>query len=263
MFDEPTEDPSERSFDPTARAKEKSDEFRMHAELAAVFEAHRKFDAEIRTDLDAQVAREIQRGMGKLEKQKTPESPILPEGQVAADAASLLMMPVTREGLSTNDYHVHRRPGEVMMARWLAGEEVETFYGRFQAHFDAALEGFREEERQAQQWKQDPQTLAFLDAMDLIDLKVADAYLRDPIRKLNLTVVSTQSADEMNIQYLCDYIMGVPAAEVVGEASAPPDEGATERELAWFFKLFSLRGIADGMERMCFFAFLQRSEEEF
>ena len=38
MFEEPNERPPERPIDPTARAKEKADEFRMHAELAAVFE---------------------------------------------------------------------------------------------------------------------------------------------------------------------------------------------------------------------------------
>src|SRR4051812_8543991 len=123
MFDEPTEDPSERTFDPAARAKEKSDEFRTHAELAAVFEAHRKFDAQIRTDLAAETARDVQRGMGKLAKAKPPESPVLPEGS-AADASALLMMPVANEALTTNDYHVHRRPGEAMIVRWLAGEEV-------------------------------------------------------------------------------------------------------------------------------------------
>jgi hypothetical protein len=48
---------------------------------------------------------------------------------------------------------------------------------------------------------------------------------------------------------------------VVGEASAPPMDGATEQDLAWFFKLFSLRGVREGVEEMCFFAYLQKTEE--
>ena len=260
MFDEPNESPAERSVNPAERAREKSDEFRMHAELAAVFEGRRKFDAELLPGLDAEVARDVQRGVGRLEKAKSADSPVLPE-QSAGDAAALLDLPSAR-GLSTNDYHVHRRPGEVMIVRWLAGEQVETFYGRLQAHFDAALEGCREDERQAHEWKQDPEAKAYLAALDAIEVRMADRYLRDVIRKHNLFVLSTQAADEINIAYLCDYVMGVPAAEVVGAASAPPDE-PTERDLAWFFKLFSLRGMKDGTERMCFFTYLQKSDDSF
>jgi hypothetical protein len=54
--------------------------------------------------------------------------------------------------------------------------------------------------------------------------------------------------------------MGVEAAEVVGATSAPPD-APTERDRAWFFKLFSLRGLHEGIEQMCFFAYLQKSED--
>jgi len=232
----------------------------MHAELAAVFEGHRKFDADILAGLDGQLAREIQRTVGRLEKSKSADSPVLPEVS-GAEAASLLDIAKTRS-LSTNDYHIHRRPGEVMIVRWLAGDQVETFYERIQAHFDAALSGYRQEERQSQEWKQDPQTLAYLAALDAVEIKMADRYLRDAIRKHNLFVLSTQSADEINIAYLCDYVMGVAAAEVVGSASAPPDE-PTERDLAWFFKLFSLRGIIDRIERMCFFTYLQKSDDAF
>jgi hypothetical protein len=71
MFDEPQEDPAERSIDPAAQAKDKSDEFRMHAELCAVFEGPRKFDAVLRPDLDADLARDVQRTMGRLEKAKS------------------------------------------------------------------------------------------------------------------------------------------------------------------------------------------------
>jgi hypothetical protein len=260
MFDDPHEDPSENPLDPGDRAKEKSDEFRMHAELAAVFEGPRKFDAQLLPGLDPEIARQIQRGMGKLEKAKSPDSPILPP-TLAADASELLNLPQTR-GLTTNDYHIHRRPGEVMIARWLAGAEVETFYERIQAHFDAAMTAFREDERTSLAWKQDPKTLAYLAALDSLEVKMPERYLREFIRQHDLFVLSTQTADEINIAYLSDHIMGRSAAEIVGRTSAPP-EGPSEQELAWFFKLFSLRGIGDGVERMCFFAYLQKSDDGF
>lgn len=258
MFEEPSETPAELPADPAQRAREKSDEFRMHAELAAVFEGPRKFDAQILSGLDANLAREIQRMMGRLEKAKSPESPILPP-QVTGDAAGLLSFAKSHD-LPTNDYHVSRRPGEVVIVRWLEADQVATFYERIQAHFDAALNAYREEERQAHEWKQNPQTLAYLAALDAVEVSMAERYLRDEIRKHKLFVLSTQTADEINIAYLCDYVMGVSAAEVVGEASAPPDE-PTERDLAWFFKLFSLRGVDEGVERMCFFTYLQKSDE--
>jgi hypothetical protein len=260
MFDEPTEEPKERGFDPKERAREKADEFRMHAELAAVFEGQRKFDAEIRSDLDATLAREVQKSIARLERAKSPEHPVLPETSMA-EATDVLKFAEAHD-LSPNDYHVYHRPGECMIIRWIAGDLVDAFYERLQAHFDAGLTAYREEERHAQQWKQDPKTLAFLDALDALELKMPDRYLRDPIRQHNLFVLSTQAADEMNIAYLCDYVMGVPAAEVVGSSSAPPEE-PTERDLAWFFKLFSLRGVVDGIERMCFFTFLQKTDDTF
>jgi hypothetical protein len=258
MFNEPDEDPAEPASKPADRAREKSDEFRMHAELAAVFEGPRKFDAQLRTGFDAKLARDIQGKIRTLERSKLPDIPVLPEPSVA-EAAALLNLPKTR-GLSTNDYHIHRRPGETMIVRWLAGDQVETYYGRIQAHFDAALDGYREDERQSHEWKQDPQMLAYLTALDALNVKMADRYLRDVIRQHNCFVLSTQTADEMNIAYLCDTIMGVSADQIVGKASAPPD-APTERDLAWFFKLFSLRGIDEGIERMCFFIYLQKSDE--
>jgi hypothetical protein len=260
MFNEPNEDPAEPTSDPATRAKEKSDEFRTHAELAAVFEANRKFDAQILPDLNPDIAREIQRTIAKLDKAKTLESPVIPESALP-DAAKLLNFPKTHS-VSTNDYHIHRRPGETMIVRFLIGDQVETFYERFQAHFDAALTGYREEEHQQQEWKKDPQTLAYLAALDALDVKLAERYLRPLIKQHKIFVLSAQSADEMNIAYLCDYIMGVPAAEIVGPKSAPPDE-ATEGDLAWFFKLFSLRGMVEGVEAMCFFTYLQKSDDMF
>jgi hypothetical protein len=269
MFDEPDEPPAERPSDPLLAAKEKFDEFRIHAELAAVFEGTRKFDAEIIPTLGADLAREIQRTMAKLEKSKTPELPFLEE-EVNDQAAALLDFPATKK-LSTNDYHIHRRPGEVMIARWLHADEVDKFYERFQAHFDAALNQYREEERQQQGWKQDEATLKYLEALDNINVKMSDRYLRPLIRDIEklskgevarVFILSTQTADEIDILYLADYLMSVPPEQIVGQTSAPPEDGPTEQDRAWFFKLFALRGLHEGVERMCFFAFMQKTDEE-
>jgi hypothetical protein len=261
MFDEPEETSEERVLDPAARAKEKADEFRMHAELFAVYEGPRKFAAALVPGLDAELARELQRGMAKLEKAKSAESPVLPP-ESSADAEALLGL-ATARGLSTGDYHIHRRPGEVMIARWLEGVEVETFYERMQAHVDAALGGYREDERQAHGWKNDPATSKYLDALDAVEVKAAERYLREIIKAHSVFVLSTVTADEMDILHLCDHIMGVPAAEVVGRASAPPEDGPTEQDRAWFFKLFSLRGAPGGVERMYFFTYLQKADDAF
>ncbi len=258
MFDEPDNNPEERPFDPKERAKSKADEFRMHAELAAVFEGNRKFDANILPDLDPQIARECQKTIGRLEKAKVPDTPVI-QPESAPLAVELLDVP-NAKNISTNDYHIYRRPGEVMIVRWLAGDEVETFYTRLQAHFDTALKQFREDEHQANEWKQDPRTAAYLEALDAIDVRMADKYLRAPIRQHGVFVLSTQAADEMDILHLCDFIMGVPAAEIVGPASAPPDQ-PTEQDRAWFFKLFSLRGVNNGIEQMCFFTYLQKTDD--
>lgn len=261
MFeDEPDEPKSEIANDPAERAKEKTDEFRMHAEFCAIYEGPRKFDAAILANLDADLAREIQQTIGKLEKAKQPNSPILPP-DAAAIAAALLDLPNLRH-LSTNDYHVYRRATEVMIVRWLEGDQVAAFYERFQAHFDAAMEGFKEDERQGNAWRQEKSTLAFLDALDAIEAKMADRYLRDLIRKHGLHVLSTQTADELNIAYLAGDVMNVDPSDLVGHAFAPPSDMPSERDLAWFFKLFSLRGMKGDVEQMCFFTFLQKSDED-
>ncbi|HEX3358546.1 MAG TPA: hypothetical protein VHS31_16345, partial [Tepidisphaeraceae bacterium] len=75
MFDEPSESPESRPVDPAQRAKDKTDEFRMHAELAAIFEGNRKFEARILPTLDAQIARDCQKIIGKLEKAKVEATP--------------------------------------------------------------------------------------------------------------------------------------------------------------------------------------------
>ena len=258
MFDEPEDNSHQDAVDPAQKARDKCDEFRTFAEQAAVFEGVRKFDAQIYANLDAEIARQCQRTVGKLEKSRSPESPIIPP-DISALALELLDVPTVKE-IPTNDYHIYRRPGEVMIVRWLDGELVETFYTRLQAHFDVALNQFREDEKQALSWKQDPTTAAYLDALEKLEVKMEERYLRPVIRQHKIFVLSTQTADEMDILHLCDFVMGVPAGEVVGEASAPPDD-PTERDRAWFFKLFSLRGIKDDVERMCFFTYLQKSDD--
>ncbi len=266
MFDEPDEPKAELPRDPAQRAKEKAEEFCLHAEIAAVFEGPRKSEAELRTDFDPDLAREVQRAVATLAKARHPEIPVVPPE--AADAArDLLRIPETRE-LPTNDYHIHRRPGETMIVRWLAGDEVDWFYTRLQAHFDAAIEGCREDERHAHGWKQDEPTLAYLTALDELKLSMADRYLRGVSREHQVVVLSTLTADELNIAFLAEDVMGLPVAELVGAASVPGggealSEDVTDRDRAWFFKLFALRGVVDETERMCFFAFLQKTDDGF
>ncbi len=261
MFDDENEEAGpEKPIDPAVKAKEKVDFFRMHAELAAVFEGKRKFEAELLPGLDADLARGVQRSIAKLEKAKAPESPILPP-PVLKDASDLLDLHRTHD-LSTNDYHIQRRPGEVLIIRWLEGEQVATFYERIQAHFDAGFNHFREEERGAHEWKQEEKSLAYLKALDDAHVNMAERYLRELIKKHNLFVLSTQAADELNIVFLADHLMSVTPDDIVGSASAPEGEH-DEANLAWFFKLFSLRGMKEGIEQMMFFTFLQKTEDTF
>jgi hypothetical protein len=253
--------PDEKPQSPEAMAGEKADEFRMHAELAAVFEGHRKFAAEMLPGLKPDFARGLQKSFGQMEKAKVPEHPVLVADQAIAEAKLVLGFAAEND-LTTNDYHIHRRPGEVMILRWLGGEQIETFYERMQAHFDAALEGHKEDEREAHAWKKDAKKTAYLEALEKIQLKMSERYLRDVIRQHNLFVLSSQMTFELNIAYLCNTIMGIPTEQLVGEPSAPPSDPA-DSDLAWFFKLFSLRGMREKEERMCFFTFLQKSDETF
>src|ERR1051325_7930624 len=100
MFEDPNEgseeEPAERALHPATAAKDKADQFRMHAELAAVFEGHRKFDAELRPGLDAEMARSLQRTMGKLAKVRIAETALSPP-EASDDAAGLLNLPLTRD----------------------------------------------------------------------------------------------------------------------------------------------------------------------
>src|SRR4051812_39643897 len=110
MYEDPeeneSEQPAEKASDPKQRAAEKTDEFRMHAELAAVFEGPRKFEAELIAGLDMDIARDVQKTMAKLAKSKSAaEIPVLLD-EAIPDAERLLNLPKTNEKLSTNDYHV-------------------------------------------------------------------------------------------------------------------------------------------------------------
>jgi hypothetical protein len=261
MFDEPDDDKkSEHASSPAQRAKERAQEVMMYAELYAIFEGTRKFEAEIRAGLDPEVARNVQKTIGLAAKKKVQGTPVLaPE---AMPAARELLDAPEQAGLSTNDYHIYRRPGEVMMLRWLAGEEVESFYERMQAHLDAGIGGIREDEHSSLDWKADEPTKAYLAELDKLEPKAIDWYGRDAIRKHDLIFLSTWAADEMNIAFLADQIMGTTPEEIVGNAFAPPSE-PSESDLAWFFKLFCLRGMKAGVEQMCFFTYLQKVDEEF
>lgn len=257
--EEPADSPENAPRDPAVRAKEKSDEFRMHAELCAVFEGVRKFDAQIDSSLDPEIAREVQRAIAKLEKTKKEGIPLIAT-EATPDAVRLLNLP-REKGITTNDYHIHRRFGETMIVRWLSGAEVESFYKRLQAHFDAAFNQYREEEKQSLGWKQDPDTQKYLEALEKIAVKMDHQYAREFIVKTGTNVLSTYTADEMDIFHLCDFIMGIPAAQVVGAKSAPPED-PTEQDRAWFFKLFSLRGVVEVEEKMCFFTYLQKADAD-
>lgn len=258
MFDEPGELPMEGARDPLDRAREKCDEFRMHAELCAVFEGCRKQDARILNTLDPDTAADVQRSIARLEKSRIDNTPIL-KPDTWEDASRLLTLP-EKGTVGTNDYYVCRRPGEAIVVRWLAGPQVDGFYSRLQAHFDAAHNQFRSDERDSHGWKQDPEIARYLDALDALEIRMADRYLRPTILEHRVFVLSTQSADEMDIVHLCDYLMGVDPAATVGQSSAP-GESPSEQDRAWFFKLFSLRGIVADVECMCFFTFLQKSDE--
>ncbi len=258
MYEDENEQPVEKAKDVQTRAMEALNQFRLHAEIAAIFEGTRKFDAVIRPDLAADVAREIQRAMAKLEKSLEPNIPIIPpaHNDVAAEALSAHHT----YDLPTNDYHIHRRPGETMIVRWLEGDEVDAFYGRLQAHFEAMLAHAKEEERLNNEWKQDEQSGQYREVLEKVDIKLPDRWLRDPIKEHKIFVLSTQMADEMNIAFIAEHVMGTDPAEIVGAASAPPDN-PTEQDLAWFYKLFMLRGVRDAVEQMCFFTFLQKTDE--
>jgi hypothetical protein len=260
MYDDSDERKDDQASAPDVRLKEKLDELRVHADLCAIFEATRKFEAQVKADVDSNLIRDVQQIVAKLEKSKKPGKPFLTPAR--ALGATSLFESLEEQGVSTGDYHVLRRLGEVMIVRWIKGEQVETFYKRLQAHMDVAIKQTREDERQALGWKNDPATNEYLEKLDEVSLDMQKWWMRDVLRDHDLATVRTQTADEINISYIADFIMGVGAAAIVGEDSAPLS-GADDAELAWFFKLFALCGTKDGAEHIVFFVFLQKTSDEF
>ena len=61
--------------------------------------------------------------------------------------------------------------------------------------YHAALEGIKEDERQANEWKQDAASAAYLAALELVNVRMAERWRRDAIRKDKIFVLSTQVAD--------------------------------------------------------------------
>lgn len=260
MYDDPEERRDDKASAPDIRLKEKLDELRVHADLCAIFEGTRKFDAQVKTDVDTGLIRDVQQIVAKLEKSKKPGKPFLTPAR--ALGATSLFESLEEQGVSTGDYHVYRRPGEVMIVRWIKGEQVDTFYKRLQAHMDVAIKQTREDDRQALAWKNDPATNEYLEKLDEAELNMQKWWMRDLLRDHELATVRTQTADEINISYIADFIMGVGAAALVGEEFAPP-MSADDAELAWFFKLFALCGSKNGLEHIVFFVFLQKTDEDF
>ena len=54
--------------------------------------------------------------------------------------------------------------------------------------------------------------IAYLDALDKVRIDMAQRYLRPQIKQHKLFVLSTQTADELDILFLSDYVMGSDAA---------------------------------------------------
>jgi hypothetical protein len=258
MFDDPDESRAETANDAAQRATEKLAELRMYAELAAIYEGPRKFGADIRPDLPGDPARFLQKSLAKLARSKVEHTCLIAEAETPL--ADDVLTHYRSIGLSTGDYHCYTRPGEVMMLRWLAGDEVDTFYDRFQAHFEAGLAQAREEEKHNHAWKNDQKLNDYLEALQKTTTTMVDYYARPAIRSAPLRVLSTLTAEEMNIEFLTGQIMNRSPVDVVGTAFAPPAE-ASESDLAWFYRLFSLRGVVDDIETMCFFTYLQKVDD--
>ena len=130
--------------------------------------------------LDPEVAREVQRGMARLEKAKSPDSPVLPQPS-AADAAALLDLPRRPRPVHQRLPHPPpaRRSDDRPLAPGRAGRDVLRAASGPLRRGPGGVQGGR---AAGQEWKQDPQTLAYLTALDAIEVRMADRYLRDEIR---------------------------------------------------------------------------------
>ncbi len=119
-----------------------------------------------------QLARDMQRAMGRLEKSKSPDSPVLPGPRRRCGRPA-------EPSQSPRPVHQrlpHPSPARRSDDRPLAGQgdQVETFYERLQAHFDAALEGFRKTNGRPTNGSKTRKTLAYLAALDAIEVRMAD-----------------------------------------------------------------------------------------
>lgn len=265
MFEDDADDDHARRTDPEQAAKDKLEELRMYAELAAVFEGPRKFDHAFRRDLPLDLAQRLQRGLLTLERDRPDQRQILPDEHI----------PLARQLLSANDaarltygdYHASVRPGQVLIARWIHGGDFVTFHDRLSAHFDAMLAGHIEDEESARRWTGDPTLPKYLQSLEKHKFNIAERYLLPFIQGGALPAcLSTHTADELNIAFLAETVMGLSVAEVVGQQadSARFDDDAwpDESDLAWYFKLFLLRGRVEQLPTACFFAFLQKTRDE-
>ena len=183
----------------------------MHAELAAVFEGHRKFDAELRPGARRRRSRrDVQRTIGRLEKASRPTARSCPEPS-AADAARAARRSRRRAALSTNDYHIHRRPGEVMIVRWLAGDAGRDVLrappGPLRRGPDAASARTSGRRTSGSRTRRRSRTSR---RSTRIEVKMADRYLRDVDPQAQACSSSPRRRPtRWTSLHLCDYVMGV------------------------------------------------------
>ncbi|MFN4243284.1 MAG: hypothetical protein ACK4PI_08610 [Tepidisphaerales bacterium] len=278
MFDEddgPTDDnaPDRRYGRPEVAAADKLEELRMYAELAAVFEGTAKFGHALLRDLTPDLARRLQVGMVTLERARDGSVQLIPAEKVPL--AHELLRLHREAGLSTCDYHSLVRPGEVHLARWVVGTDFDTVFSRLCAHFDAMLSGHVEDEQAARGWQGDPSLPAYIAALEKLKPDLTSRYLVPHVRRGTVPAcLSTHTADELNIDYLASTVMQLSPRDLTAPSPpadgghtddtpwAEPDESAAadESELAWYFKMFLLRGHVDGGAAACFYAFLQKAD---
>jgi hypothetical protein len=249
--DDQTSQPKQRLAQTLAALKQ-------HAEFAAMYEGPRKFGDAVRPDLDAELARSIQQRVAKVASKIGP-GPLVNASQQTL-ARELLRLH-TAEGLAPRDYFIYRRPGEVMMVRWLAGDDVSTYHQRMQAHFDVALKQTQADEREKLAWRNDEKDNAYLELLDEATFEMSHYTAREIVTRSKMAVMSSLMADAVHIGFLCEQVMGVSAAEVVGAAFSPPADAGDE-EVSWFYRHFSLRGVLDEVEAVMNFTFLQKTSDD-
>lgn len=267
MFEDDADDAPARRTDPEQAAKDKLEELRMYAELAAVFEGPRKFDQAFRRDLPLDLAQRLQRGLLTLERARPGQSQLIPAEHISL--ARELLAAHDTAGLTCGDYHAAVRPGQVLIARWIQGGDFDTFHERLSDHFDAMLAGHIEDEESARRWLGDSTLPKYLQSLKKHKPNLPERYLWAFIRSGGVPAcLSTHTADELNIAFLAETVMGLTVGEIVGQQAAlavSDDDDAAwpdESDLAWYFKLFLLRGTVEQVPTACFFAFLQKTGDD-